>query len=495
MSTDMARSVYILRNVRKTGYLLGWLLLFPVLIQFSCTAVGPDYKKPATPTPPNWNANLSGGVRATSVDDDTLARWWTTLNDPTLESLIDRAVRGNLDLRRATAALREARARRGIAEADRFPTITTSGSVGFNRVSDRLGNGANLGLFRSGFDSGWEADVFGGVRRSIEAAEATIEASQESIRDVLVSLVAEVAINYVEVRQFQRQLSIAENNLTIQEDSLRLAEQRYGAGLVNRLDLDQARYAVADTRSRIPVLQTQLEQAKNRLAVLLGNIPGELSNELRQAAPIPVGPAQLAIGIPADMLRRRPDVRRAERILAAQTANIGVATAARYPHFGLPGSIGFDFVTKGNPLSLGNLIGSLGVSAFYTLFDAGRLRQQVEIENALQEQAFVDYQSSVLLALEDVEDAVVAYADQQVRRRSLVEAAEAAGRAVETVRANYVAGLVDFQPVLESQRSLLSFQDQLAQTDGAVTSELIRLYKALGGGWAPLPPQPAPAKP
>ena len=208
-----------------------------------------------------------------------------------------------------------------------------------------------------------------------------------------------------------------------------------------------------------------------------------------------MAPAQLAIGIPADTLRRRPDVRRAERVLAFRTANVGVATAARYPSFGLPGSIGYDFITKGNPLSLGNLIGTLGFSAFYTLFDAGRLRQQVEIQNALQEQAFADYQSSVLFALEDVENAVVAYADQQVRRRSLVEAAGAARRAVDTIRSNYVAGLTDFQPVLESQRSLLLYEEQLAETDGAITSELIRLYKALGGGWSPLAPQPVPAKP
>jgi len=481
--------------VRRTGWLLGSLLLLPLLVQFSCRTVGPDYKKPVIPAPPNWNADLSEGLEAAAVNDDSLARWWTTLNDPTLESLIDRAVRGNLDVRRAAVALRQARAERGVAESERFPTITINGLTGYSRISDRAGLGNHLGLFSSGFDAGWEADFFGGVRRSIEAADATIEARQESLRDTLVSLVAEVAINYVELRQFQRQLSIAENNLGIQQDSLRLAQERFGAGLTSRFDVDQATYAVADTRSRIPVLQTRMEQAKNRLAVLLGQNPGELANELRQAAPIPVGPPQIAVGIPAEALRRRPDVRRAERLLAAQTARVGVATAARYPRFGLAGSIGYEFITKGNPLSLGNLIGTLGVTAFYSVFDAGRLRQQVEIQNALQEQAFLDYQSSILLSLEDVEDALRAYADQQIRRRSLIEAAEAATRAVEVVRANYVAGLVDFQPVLESQRSLLSFQDQLAQTDGAVTSELIRLYKALGGGWSPLAPQPAPGRP
>jgi len=436
---------------------------------------------------------MSEGLGASASTDATLAQWWTTLNDATLQSLIDRAVRGNLELRGAAAAVREARARRGIARSERFPTVTASGLTGYQRGSDRMGKGANVGLFSTGFDAGWEADFFGGIRRSIEAADASLEASQEDLRDVLVTLVAEVALNYVEVRQAQRQLAIAADNLKIQEDSLRLADQRYGAGLTNRLDVDQARYGAAETRSRMPVFETRLEQAKNRLAVLLGENPGVLAADLQAPAPIPVGPIEIGVGVPADTLRRRPDVRRAERILAARTASIGVATAARYPSFGLAGTIGFETITRGNPLSLGNLIGSLGTSAFYTVFDAGRLRQGVEIQNALQEEALAGYESSILLALEEVENALVAYADQQVRRRSLQEAAESAARAVEVVRANYVAGLVDFQPVLESQRSLLLFQDQIAQSDGAVTSELIRLYKALGGGWSPVPPAAAPA--
>ena len=458
-----------------------------------CRAAGPDYEKPQITPPPEWHAELGDGLKTAEISDETLAHWWTTLGDPTLESLMDRAVRGNLDLRRAIAVVREARAERGIANADRFPTLTGSGLAAFQRGSDRMGHAANGGLFSIGFDAGWEVDVFGQIKRSIEAAEASLQATEETLRDTLVSLLAEVALNYVEIRQYQKQLSVAESNLAVQEDVYNLANRRFEAGLTTRVDVEQAAYSVASTRSVIPTLRIQLEQAENRLAVLLGEAPGALSDELKKVEPIPVGPVEVAIGIPADTLRRRPDVRRAERILAAQTAEIGVATAAKYPQFALTGSIGYELITKGNPLSLGNLIGTIAGSAFQTIFDAGRIRQQIEVQNARQEQALVDYQSAILGALQEVEDALVAYVDEQVRRKSLVEATSAAQRALDLVRTNYAAGLVDFQPVLDSQRSLLSLQDQLARSDGAVTSDLIRLYKALGGGWTPALPQPAPS--
>ena len=463
--------------------------LMVVAMLFGCRVAGPDYEKPEITPPPQWHSDQSASCPSTEATDQELAHWWTALGDATLENLVKRAVHGNLDLRRAAAVIREARARRGIADADRFPTITGSGLTAFQRGSDRMGTAANGGLFSVGFDAGWEVDVFGRVKRSIEAADASLEATEASLHDILVSLVAEVALNYVEIRQYQRQLTIAENNLAVQEDILQLATRRFDAGLTTRVDVEQATYSVASTRSAIPALRIQLEQAKNRLAVLLGENPGALSAELEAPAPIPVGPLEVAVGIPADTLRRRPDVRRAERLLAAQTATIGVAAAARYPAFSLSGSIGYDAITKGNPLSLGNLIGSLAGSAFATLFDADRIRRQIDVQTARQEQALVDYEATILGALEEVENALVAFLDEQVRRTSLTEAAQAAGRALDLVRTNYAAGLVDFQPVLDSQRSLLSLQDQLARSDGAVTSDLIRLYKALGGGWTPTVPQ------
>lgn len=468
------------------------VVLMTVVLWSGCRVAGPDYEKPQIPPPPNWHAELSDGLKAAEMSDETLAHWWTTLNDPVLDTLLDRAVQGNLDLRRAMAVVREARARRGIADADRFPTVTGSGVTGFQRGSNRMGEAADAGLFSVGFDAGWEVDVFGRVKRSIEAADASLQVTEESLRDVLVSLVAEVALNYVEVRQFQQQVNIAENNLKVQEDIYRLADQRFQAGLTTRVDIEQATYSVASTRAVIPSLRIQLEQAKNRLAVLLGENPGALADELKERAPIPVGPVEVGVGIPAEMLRRRPDVRSAERALAAQTALVGVATAAKYPQFALSGSIGYEAITKGNPLSLGNLVGSILGSAFYTIFDADRIRQQIEVQNARQEQALINYQASILAALQEVEDALVAYADEQVRRKSLTDAAQAAGRALDLVRTNYAAGLVDFQPVLSSQQALLSLQDQLARSDGAVTSDLIRLYKALGGGWTPVQPQATP---
>jgi NodT family efflux transporter outer membrane factor (OMF) lipoprotein len=479
-------------EMRRAGPMLIRLLgcsaaVVVLLLPFGCRAAGPDYQKPQITPPATWRA-APPDIRAdVAVSDRTLAQWWTTLDDPLLESLLQRAVQGNLDLRRARAVLWEARARRGIVDADRFPTVTGSALAAFQRGSNRMGDAANAGLFSLGFDAGWEVDVFGRVRRSIEAADASLEATEESLRDTLVSLLAEVALNYVEIRQYQQQLLIAEGNLGVQEEIYALAARLYQAGLTTRVDVDQAEYSAASTRSAIPTLRIQLEQAKNRLAVLLGENPGALSDELSDPAPIPVGPVEVAVGIPAETLRRRPDVRRAERALAAQTAAIGVAEAARYPHFGLSGSIGYDAVTKGNPLSLGNLIGSVAGSAFHTLFDAGRIRQQIEVQNARQEQALIDYEATILGAFQEVENALIAYADEQVRRESLIEAAEAAGRALDLVRANYAAGLVSFQPVLDSQRALLSLQDQLARSDGAITSHLIRLYKALGGGWTPAP--------
>jgi NodT family efflux transporter outer membrane factor (OMF) lipoprotein len=463
------------------------VLLLGVTFHFACRSAGPDYKKPVVVPPPQWQAQMAEGLTARN-SDELLARWWMSLDDPLLQSLIERAIQGNLDLRRATAVVREARARRAVAEAGRFPTLSSAGLTSLRRGSDRMGSSATLGLFSTGFDAGWEMDIFGGVRRSIEAAEASLEASDELLRDVLVSLAAEVAINYVEVRQYQTQLGIAEDNLRLQEDSYRLASQRYEAGLTTRLDVDQARYSVAGTRSRIPALRTKIEQAKNRVAVLMGMNPGELAGELRESGRIPVGPLEIAVGVPADALRRRPDVRRAERVLAARSAGVGVATSARYPRFYLPGAIGYDAITRGNPLALGNLIGSLGSSVFFTIFDAGRIRQNIEVQDAMQEQALVGYESAIIFALEEAENALTAHSEEQLRRRALAEAVEAAQQAVELVQANYAAGLVDFLPVLESQRSLLSFQDQLAQCDGFITTSLIRVYKALGGGWQPLSP-------
>jgi NodT family efflux transporter outer membrane factor (OMF) lipoprotein len=465
------------------------LVLVLTTVLAGCVTVGPDYTAPETAAPATWNAKLAAGVSVAQPDAATLARWWTVLDDPVLSRLIERALAGSLDLRQAQARVREARARRGFAGADRFPTLAAAASASKTRGSEETtAAGVTTELYSAGFDASWELDLFGGKRRALEAAEAGLQASEEDRRDVLVSLTAEVALNYVELRSFQARLAIAEANLAAQSETYDITRWRAEAGLTTQLDVESARFNLEQTRASVPTLRSGLEQARNRLVVLLGQPPGYLADELGKGRAIPVTPVELAVGVPADVLRRRPDVRRAERQLAAQTAQVGVATAARYPGFTLLGSIGLEALSSGRLFTSAARTSSAGANIGWTMFDAGRIRQNIEVQSALQEQALIAYEAAVLAALRDVENALVAYAEEQTRRGSLAEAAQAAKTAADLAGQQYTSGLVDFQVVLDAQRSLLSLQDQLASSEGEVTSNLIRLYKALGGGWASLEP-------
>ena len=459
-----------------------------ILVLTGCATVGPDYVPPKKSVSKDWYTQLKGGLSTEEMDPQTLAAWWTTLNDPELSSLIDRAVLGNLDLKKALARVREARARRGMAKADLFPTLDATGSATWSRSSKDTGTGKTSDLYAASFDAGWELDIFGGVRRSLEAAGADLQASQEDLRDVLVSLLAEVALNYVEARTFQARLAFAETNLEAQNETYQLTLWRYQAGLSDELAVQQARYNLESTRSQIPTLRTGLEEAMNRIAVLLGEQPGKVHGELEKRESIPVIPLKVAVGVPADVLRRRPDIRRAESQLAAQTARVGVATADLYPKFTLIGSIGLEALSFSNPSSASSWTLSGGPKVTWAIFKAGAIRQNIEAQSALQEQYLTAYEAAVLSALEEVENALVAYAEEQLRRQSLSEAIQAAQKAAELAQHKYQAGLTDFSNVLDAERSLLSFQDQLAQSDGTVTSNLVRLYKALGGGWTSLAP-------
>ncbi len=451
-----------------------------------CASVGPDYVPPSTSAPALWSVHLEAGLSSSHAGSPALAGWWKILNDPMLTSFVEHAIERNLDLREATARIREARARRNISRAGLFPTVDSSGSRNWSRGSEDTGGGGDVrDSYSVGFDANWELDVFGSIRRSVEAADADLDASQEDLRDVLVTLLSEVALNYIDVRTFQGRLSIAEANLKTQHETYELTSARFEAGLTSQLDVDQAKSNLENTRAQIPTLKTGLEQAKNRLAVLLGENPGALDNELSKQEPIPVTPLEVAVGMPADVLRQRPDVRRAERQLAAQTARVGVATADLYPKFTLSGSIGLEAFSLDNLFLAGSRTWRIGPGVTLPIFNAGRIRQNIEVQNALQEQALIQYEAAVLTALEEVENALVAYADEQVRRQSLAEASQAAQRAAELAEIQYASGLVDFATVLDAQRSLLSFQDQLSTSEGEVTSDLIRLYKALGGGWTP----------
>lgn len=461
--------------------------LFVSILIAGCAAVGPDYAPPEPANSTSWNTPLKRGLTEEQISPQILAQWWTTFDDPQLSSLIERAVAGNLDLKDASARVRQARANRRIAGADMFPTLDLAASDTWTRTSEDTGTGKTNQLFSSSFDSGWEIDLFGGIRRSVEAAEASLQATQEDLRDVLVTLVGEVALNYVELRTYQSRLAAVQENLEAQTETYQLTQWMCDAGLTDELAVEQSHYNLESTRSQIPALHTGLEQAMNRIAVLLGEHPGNVHNELNQSRPIPVTSPRIAVGMPADMIRRRPDIRRAERELAAQTARVGVATADLYPKFTLSGSIGVNAASfnrlANNASSSGDWTLSGGPRIGWAIFDAGKIRQNIEVQSAIQEQALIQYEAAILTAFEEVENALVAYADEQYKNDNLREAAKAAQTAVELAQQQYQAGLTDFSDVLDAQRSLLSFQDQLAQSDGTVTSNLVRLYKALGGGW------------
>ena len=472
------------------------------LLICGCT-VGPDYRAPESQAPDEWGAlDLMGATTQPSVVNakaPPVLAWWTTFEDPTLNSLIDQAVRSNLDLRRAQARVREARAQRGVIAAGLYPNVDVAARYSYQRNSfggipiagatggtaggGPSGGGQEFDLFDVGFDAGWEIDVFGGVRRSVEAAEADIAAAVEDRRDVLVSLLSEVAREYTELRSFQRQLEIARQNLDTQRRTLDLTRTLLQGGRATDLDVARAEAQVSRTASSIPTLESSARQSMHRLSVLLGRQPLALARELSQVVAIPKPPAQVPVGVPSELLRRRPDIRRAERQLAAASARIGAATADLFPKFSLTGSLGLQSGEFKSLADYESRFWSIGPSVSWPVFDAGRIRSNIEVQNAREEQAALGYEQAVLSAFQDVEDALVSYTKEQARRATLTDGARANQRAVELANDLYQAGRADFLSVLQAQRDLFESQDAVVQSERAVSANLIALYKALGGGW------------
>ena len=489
----------------KTGAACRALLIACVvlLIFEGCTTVGPDYVPPQPEMPTKFNTDLGkkkfeSKTQSTTeqekpeipvkvVTPEMLADWWHTLEDPILSRIVEQAVKGNLDLKLAQSRVREERARRGIARTDRFPTIDAQGSATRQRRSDEIGQfGGSNTLYSAGFDASWELDLFGGIKRSIEAADATLQASQEQLSDTLITLVAEAALNYIEIRSFQARLKAAENNRKSQEETLQIVKDRLAAGLTTTLTLEQAKYNLENTRAEIPTLKIGIEQAKNGLSVLLGEFPGSLSQQLEEYIKVPITPMDIVVGVPADLLRRRPDIRRAERELAAQTARVGVATADLYPKLTLLGSVGLESISAASFFTGPAAAFQIGPQITWNVFNRSRIRQNIIVQDELQEQALIQYESAVLTAVKEVENSLIDYAEEQLRRQSLLKSIESAERAADLARELYTAGLSDFLGVLEAERSLFTFQDKLAVSEGKVISNLIRLFKTLGGGWQPL---------
>ena len=483
----MAQRIF---NLSVTLKLAIRLILLLIMTFAGCKAVGPDYHKPNLSPKGIWHAPMQKGLSANPADPKVLAQWWTIFNDPVLTDLISQAVENNLDVRLALERVHQYRLLKGIEEADKLPTITASGGASWTGISNEDGTGTVSKTYSAGLDTSWEIDLFGRIKRSIEAADATLSAKQEALRDALVSLTADLADSYIDVRAIQIRLSVVRQSIASQTESFQLTQWQHQAGLTDELDVHQARYSLESAKAQIPALESTLSEAMNRVAVLSGLAPGTLHQKLTSPTPLPTMPATIAVGLPADALRRRPDIREAEYELIAQTAQVGVATADIYPELTLSGSIDADALSPAklidNILDPSHWARSLAASLSHTLFDAGSIRRNIDVQSSLQEQALIQYETAILSALEEVENTLVAYAKEQIRLGHLTVAAEQALTAEDLAKKKYESGLIDFTTVLTSQQTVLSYQNDLAASQGACVSNLITLYKVLGGGWNPV---------
>jgi len=461
-----------------------------IVILAGCSALGPDFKNPEVEDKPNW---LTEGS-AFSNDTGFQEKWWESFNDPVLNTFIQRAYEQNLSLQIAGLKVMEARARLGISKGNRYPqSQQISGSISdigisenspnFNPISDDSYTNHQVG-----FDAAWELDFWGRFRRAIEASESSLAVTEADYDDALVILTAEVARTYVIIRTLEERLMLVKANIILQQESLRIATIRYDNGATTELDVQQATSSLADTQALEPNLLGSLRQAAHALSVLMGMPPSDLSGMLAGSGVIPVVPKAVTTGIPSDLLRRRPDVRLAEYSAASQSALIGVAKVELYPSFSLTGSIGYQSGNTGS--SEGNdifnsesLFFSGGPSFRWNIFNYGQIKNNVRIQDARFQQSLVNYQNTVLTAYQEVEDAMVAFGQSQQESEFRFTSAAAALRAVEIAKIQYREGSVDFQRVIDSERFLVSQQDQWTRVRGDIVLNLIAMYKALGGGW------------
>ena len=458
------------------------LLTFGILV--SC-AVGPDYQSalPLDVAPPF----TTPGADASSTGDVTT--WWRKFNEPKLNRLISRSLEANQDLRIAASRVAEAKAARTIARADFFPQVTAGGGATRSQSSEaasqsQLGPGGQTSnFFNLNLDASWEPDIFGGTRRNVEASTADVQAAAENMRDVRVGLVAEVATAYLELRGFQARKSVAERNLKSQRDTLELTRSRQAAGVANDLDVARAEAQTEATAATLPVFEANLRRSLYRLGVLLGSTPGSVTDELIASRAQPVAPPAVPVGLPSDLVRRRPDVRRSERELAAATARIGVAVADLYPKFSLTARVGTSAVEADELFKGKGGLWSLGPSLNWPVFTAGKIRGNIAVQNARQEQSALRFEKTVYLALEDVEGSLISFGQEQKRYASLTRSVNATRRASVLANERYKAGLENFLTVLEADRQLLSAEDAQVSSQTQVSLNLVRLYKALGGGW------------
>jgi len=482
-------------SIRKVALIIPLGIMLGSIWWLAGCAVGPDFQEPEVLLPDAWE-------NAAAADIDTsgavIVDWWSGLGDTLLVSLIEEARLANLDLAMAVGRISEARAYHQVAGGDYYPQLQASGNMAQVELAPNGPNGAAVAAgaanpstnWEFGLGASWEIDVFGKVRRSREATGAQVQASIEDYRDVMVSLFAEVAATYSDIRSLQNRLSYAQDNVTSQRGTMDIVVAREDAGLVPYLDVTRARSNLANTEAAIPLLETALESARNQLATLLGKHPGSLDEVLARPGNVVSVNTEITMNLPAELLRRRPDVRRSERQLAAQTARIGVATADLYPSFSLGGAMTLqagEFGDLGESDSFG---WSLVPGFSWNLFSGGKIRGMIKVEEAKTQQTLAAYEKTVLQALAEVENTLVALRQEEIRRDLLKIAVEASQESVELVHTQYLEGLTDFQSYLDAQRVLFEQQDQMAKSRGLVITNLVNLNRALGGGWSLDDPAP-----
>lgn len=455
-----------------------------------CASVGPDYTPPKMEAPAQWT-EAQKTVKPAAITDQTA--WWETFGDPVLNDLIQQAVKNNLDVKKAQERVLQARASLAATSASLWPSATGTGSLSRSKSSSNAQStgGINSGsvspgtstLYDVGFDASWELDIFGGIRRQIESAEASADASVEDLHDTLLTLLGDVAKNYIELRSYQEQLRITRSNAEAQQGSLEVTRERYRLGLTTYLDVSQAEAQELSTESDIPTIEASIKKSMHRLAVLLGEEPNALKTELSEAEPLPKVSGVMAAGLPSQLLTRRPDLRRAERELAAASADIGAATADLYPKFDLTLGMGLDSSTASKLLALSSGYWAIIPEVSMLLFDGGKTRANIQGKKAVYEESLYEYHSVFLQALEDVENALTDYYTEQTRVKTLAETVRADEEAHALAQEQYRRGLTNFLDVLETQRAIYSSQTSLRKSEAQVLTSLVSLYKALGGGW------------
>jgi outer membrane protein, multidrug efflux system len=482
----------------------------------SC-AVGPNFVKPKPAVPPQWSATaLSPGARragTVSPAEPQVIDWWTSFHDPTLTSLVERSAAANLDVREAVLRIEEARAQRAQTAAAFWPSVSANAGYSRQRLSLTTPNGAIFAVaphipglpsgvtitnpynqYQLGLSASWELDLFGSVRRSVEAADADLTAQVEGAHDVLLSLTSDVAQAYIDLRGAQLRKSIVEQSLATERDVLTLTQQRWNAGLTTDLDVENAASEVRTTEAELPPLEREITQDINQLSELMSRPPDALRAELREAQPVPPVPPTVPIGLPADLARRRPDIRRAEANLHAATARVGVAVADLFPQLTLSLSGGFQSEGISKLIEVASRFATVAPTLELPVFDGARWAT-VRLQDVRAKEAAIDYARTVLQALQEVENALAAYGSDQDRRLSLAAASQASDEALTLARQRYESGVTSFIEVLDAERTLQQNQLSLAETTAAVSTDLVALYKALGGGWEEPPASSAARSP